>query len=345
MTPLRLDKNESPILWDGLRRAPLDADLLRRYPDESPLRSAWADDLGLDPDCVLPTNGGDEAIEAAMRGLVGAGRTVVAPVPTFSTFQTVAERLGQRLVGVPYERDGAFPTEALIETIRRERPAGVVLIDPNNPTGTSLPRGVLESVRAAAPEATIILDRAYGEFAGLDDDAALIGGDFGLVIVRSLSKCPGLAGLRVGALIGASDLIGKARRERLIFSVNAAAAALGVEALRDRDGRTQCVRTVKASRQALIDGLARLGVPYLTGPTNFALALLSERAGDVLAACLERGLFVRDLSGCPVFPGGVRITVGDEQTTRRAVEILGQALDAAGWSPQAARRSAQEAPA
>jgi len=343
VTPLRLDKNESPLLWDGLAHIALDPESLRRYPDDAPLAQAWADDLGVAVECVLPTNGGDEAIELALRALVGAGRTVVIPVPTFSTFEIASERLGQRLVRVPYEPDGGFPAEALLEACRRERPAGVVLVDPNNPTGTPLPAGVLQTVRAAAPDATIILDRAYAEFSGRDDDAEVIRADPRLVIVRSLSKCPGLAGLRAGALLGAPEIVERARSERLIFSVNAAAVALGVEALRDASGRARCVRTVAASRDLLSAALDQLEIPHLVGPTNFVLALFGERAPDVLAAARQRGLWMRDLTACPVFPGGVRITVGDEETTRAAIEALAESLRSIKWSPQ--RAQTQETPA
>jgi histidinol-phosphate aminotransferase len=323
---LILDRNESPILWAGLRTVRIDGEALRRYPDPTPLREAWANDLGLASEQALITNGGDEAIELILRNLVPrAGRIAVA-TPTFSSFEVTSRTFGQTLLRVPYEPDGAYPTERMLEALERERPDAVICIDPNNPTGTPLPEGLIERIRAAAPDALIILDRAYADFSGARDDAALVARDANLAIIRSLSKCPGLAGLRIGALIGDPALLTRAATGRQPYTVNAAAIQLGLAAIADAPGRALCIEEVGRSREILLAGLADLGIRTIAGPTNFVLALLGDDARWICRQCRARGLRLRDFSACPDFPGSVRITVGDDEQTRRALDILGAVM-------------------
>jgi len=323
---LILDRNESPVLWERLRRVRISPEALRRYPDATPLREAWAEDLGLAPELVVVTNGGDEAIELTLRNLVPrAGRIAVA-TPTFSSFEVTSRAFGQTLLRVPYAPDGAYPQRAMVELLRRESPDAVILIDPNNPTGAPLPDGLLERVRTAAPGALLILDRAYADFSGARDDAALLARDDNLVIIRSLSKCPGLAGLRVGALLGSPDALERACAGRQPYTVNAAAIEVGLHAIADAEARARCVEIVGANRATLLAGLADLGVRTVAGPTNFVLAMLGEDAPWICRRCRERGLRLRDLSACPDFPGGVRITVGDADQMRRALGILGEVM-------------------
>jgi histidinol-phosphate aminotransferase len=343
MSALRLDKNESPLLWDGLRtalerlsRAP---EALRRYPEEGALREAWAADAGVEASQALCTNGGDEAIELALRMIVHRGeadgeraRALVAR-PTFSTFEILSSRFGIALTGPSYGADGSYPEEAMLEAVERDRPHGVVLVDPNNPTGTALSEGLVGRVREAAGDsALIVLDRAYADFAGLHDEGDVLTDDPGVVIIRSLSKSPGVAGLRIGALLGETSLIAEAWAERMIYSVNAAAVEIGIAALEDREARRRCVEMVDASRDLVRERLDRLGLAALQGPTNHALLLAGERGRDLLDACAVRGLLLRDLTGCDVYPGGVRMTLADPETMERAMGALEESLEAIGWS-------------
>ncbi|MFG0275786.1 MAG: aminotransferase class I/II-fold pyridoxal phosphate-dependent enzyme, partial [Phycisphaerales bacterium] len=222
--------------------------------------------------------------------------------------------------------DGAYPTDRMLDALGRERPDAVILIDPNNPTGTTLPDGLIERVRAQASEALIILDRAYADFSGARDDAALVARDANLAIIRSLSKCPGLAGLRIGALIGDPAILARATVGRQPYTVNAAAIQLGLAAIADGEGRAQCVDSVARSRSILLGGLADLGIRTIAGPTNFVLAMLGDDARWICAECRARGLRLRDFSACPDFPGSVRITVGDAAQTRRALDILAEVM-------------------
>jgi histidinol-phosphate aminotransferase len=320
---LALDKNESPIVWERLLDLRLDPEVFRRYPDASALAQAWARELGLSPEQVLPTNGGDEAIELALRELVGEGGSIAVAAPTFSSFEITAAALNQTVLRTSYGDRGVFPVEQMLDLCARERPSAVVLIDPNNPTGTRVPAGFVAKVRDAAAGALIILDRAYADFAGVDDDAEVLAQDANLVIIRSLSKCPGLAGLRVGALIGAPELLQKAARRRQPYTVSSAAVAVGVMALEDRPARARCVEVVEASRRVLVEGLEALGVSVIHGPANFVLAMLGEDARWIVERCRGRGLLLRDFSACPVYRGSVRITVGDAAQTARALEVLG----------------------
>src|SRR5690606_34622765 len=105
------------------------------------------------PEQVLPTNGGDEAIELALRELVGEGGSIAVAAPTFSSFEITAAALNQRVLRTSYGDRGVFPVEQMLDLCARERPSAVALIDPNNPTGTRVPAGFVAKVRSAAASA------------------------------------------------------------------------------------------------------------------------------------------------------------------------------------------------
>jgi histidinol-phosphate/aromatic aminotransferase/cobyric acid decarboxylase-like protein len=198
---LYLDGNEGAVpslaLYETLPAR--GAELLRRYPSAAALEAAFAARLGVGPEQVLVTAGGDESIDRACRAVLAPGRTLLLPEPTFEMIARYARLSGGEVVSVPWAPGAAWPVDAVLAAVTPAT-AMIALVSPNNPTGGVATVEDLHRVATAAPHALILVDLAYVEFADAGT-AALCDAALALpnaLVVRTLSKAWGLAGLRVG---------------------------------------------------------------------------------------------------------------------------------------------------
>ena len=201
---LRLDANEGAVPTQLAPSWPLAAEALRRYPDTRPLEADLAARFGVAPDRVLVTAGGDDAIERLCRRCLAGGRELVLTEPTFEMFARHARLAGGRLRSVPWW-EGAYPVSA-VESCLGPATGLVAVVSPNNPTGAVVTAADLRHLRRAAGNVPLLLDAAYAEFADEDLTAAALALPH-TVVLRTLSKAWGLAGLRVGCLLGPPDLL------------------------------------------------------------------------------------------------------------------------------------------
>jgi histidinol-phosphate aminotransferase len=301
------------------------------YPDyDAPIASAarW---FGVPADHLLLVNGLDEGILAAsVAALRGAPASdpfeAIVVVPAFDMYAACADAAGGRVVQVPLERDFSFPLDRVLDAITPHTRL-VFLTNPNNPTGQPIPPEVVETVASAADHLTVLLDEAYADFSGTTFIAP---GSFerlpNVIVGRTFAKAHGLAGLRVGAVVGAPDRLGPLRRVVPPYSLNACAAAALPAALDDREHFEWYVAQVEASRAMLYDALDRLGVRYWRSAANFVLARFGSRRHAVIAGLAERGIYVRDRSSDAGCENCVRITAGVTAHTRTAIAALEEVL-------------------
>lgn len=277
-------------------RGALDEDT-GRYPDLSyaRLREALGGYLGVDPDNVVPTNGGAEALFLAARAAGRSGAALVLE-PTFSEYAAAAGAAGMEVVRrVCRTPENGFRISA--DVLADLDGVGVVfLCNPNNPTGEALGREeVLEiSARVREAGAVLILDEAFVDFvpeAGVADRA-----DEGLLVARSFTKFFAIPGLRLGCLVCPDAPRVQALQPS--WPVNAVAAAAGIAAAQDRDFAERSVREVARLREALSAALGALsGLEAFPGAANFLLVRGPAAMPERLA---RRGILVR---GCGPFAG------------------------------------------
>jgi histidinol-phosphate aminotransferase len=231
---------------------------------------------------------------------------------------------GYRLVPVPLDDRFQIDEPRTLEAIYCHRPALAFFASPNNPTGNCFSPAVLERL-ARRMDAAFVVDEAYADFAGQSLlRRAPAGG--GLFVMRSLSKV-GLAGLRLGALVGPRSAIAELDRARLPFNVSALSQAAACAALSFPTRMASRVSTIVRLRQRLAGALARLpGVHVYPSDANFILVRTSADAGELCRDLLARGVAVRDVSPLPALAGCLRITVGSAQDNRRCVLALASAL-------------------
>ena len=304
---LRLDGNEGLAPPKSLQEAlsVQSTDVLRRYPQPWLFEERLAKRLAVPPGRVMVTAGGDEALDRICRTFLEPGRSLILPVPTFEMLNHYARLAGANVETVSWLKDG-YPTEEVIRCIGPETGA-IAVVSPNNPTGLVASSEDLLQVAEAAPDALIIVDLAYGEFA----DADLIAAALDLpnaVVVRSLSKAWGLAGLRVGFAVGPEKLIGYMRTAGGPYAVSRPSLALAGAWLEEGGHRMSIfVSRIKQERRQLSDALKRLGGTPFPSQANFLLCRFDvpELIYNGLAGL---GIAVRNFIGTPGIEDCLRIT-------------------------------------
>ena len=318
---IKLNTNEnpyppSPRVIDVLRH--VDPDWLRRYPhtrgDE--LREAVAEVLAVDSGWVLPGNGSDDLLTMLMRAVAGPARPVVYPTPTYVLYRTLAQIQEAPVVEVPFDDRFELPVEQLLAA----RGALTLVANPNSPSGTAAPTGRLSAL-AEGLDGLLVVDEAYVAFA--DDDAlALVRYHANVVILRTLSKSHGLAGLRLGFAVAQPAVIEGLARVKDSYNVGALAARAGAAAIRDVVYTRQVVMRIKESRGRLAAALETLGCRVWPSQANFLL--VRPPAGDAGRVCREletRGILVRHFGETSI-PDTLRITVGTDDDHAALVDAL-----------------------
>jgi len=325
---LRLHFNEntagcSPAVIEALRT--LTACDIASYPDYEDVTAKVAAWLGVAGAQVLLTNGLDEGLYAiAQHGVrrgPGSDARFIQTDPTFEMFEEFARIVGAGLVRIDPEPDFGFPLERVLAAITAHTRV-IYLVDPNNPTGRPLPAGAAESIASAAPQAIVLVDEAYADFAG----RTLIGQVFercpNLVVGRTFAKGHGLAGLRVGALVGHTATVAALRRMIPPFNVNVAAIRALDAALTDDTYLHWYVAQAVESRRAIAAFCERRGLTYWPSAGNFVLVRVGDRASGITRDLAARGIDVRDKSAAPGCAGCLRLTAGVIAHTEQLITAL-----------------------
>lgn len=300
--PCEIDLTDNTNLFglpDTLRRtlaeAPLSA--VSRYPSPyaDALRAALAESANVAPEEVVTGCGSDDLLDAAMRAFASPGDRLAYCPPTFGIVPTFARTNGVTPVAVPLELGALSESGARL----------VYLCSPNNPTGAALPEGFVDALLERT-DAVVLLDEAYGEF--MDAPSLVARRHPRLVVVKTLSKAFGLAGLRLGWAAGEAGTIAELEKTRGPYKVGGLAERAGVAMLGERDWVQRCVAESKALRARFSEALRDRGFTPLPSQANFVLVPV-RRAEEVTGRMRERGVSVRGFPGLPGIGDAVRITV------------------------------------
>jgi histidinol-phosphate aminotransferase len=335
---LRLDFNEntagcSPRVLERLQQ--LGPEQLARYPEREPVEAAVADTLGIAAAELLLTNGVDEGIHLLCETYLEPGDEALIVVPTYSMYRIYILAAGAQVIAVPAEKDFVFPGDDLCTRIT-PRTRLIAIANPNNPTGTVAPAEDLRRIARSAPDAAVLVDEAYFEFYG-ESMLATRNEVPNLFVARTFSKTYGLAGLRVGMLVGEADQMRAVRRVSSPYNVNAVALACLPEALGDQAYIQEYVSEVRESRARLERALGASGIQFWPSQANFVLARVGAASSFVeLMRC--RGILVRDRSSDHGCEGCVRITLGPRAHADRLLTALQETLEELGMAQGASKR-------
>jgi histidinol-phosphate aminotransferase len=320
---LRLDFNEntsgcSPRVMAKLRE--IAEERLARYPERAPVERKVAGFYGVRPEELLLTNGVDEAIHILCETYLEAGDEVIIPTPTFSMYELYAQQTGATVISVQADANFSFPITAVLAAINANTKM-VAIASPNNPTGAVVALADLIRILVRAPQAVVLLDEAYYDFYGATMVPELARFP-NLFIARTFSKAYGLAGFRVGVLVGNAAEMKLVRKVSSPYNVNGVALACLEEAIADRDYIERYVKQVLDGRKRLEQELTSLKIPFWPSEANFILMLIGEKRLEFVQAMRQRGILVRDRNSDPGCSGCVRITVGTSNQTDRLIAAL-----------------------
>jgi histidinol-phosphate aminotransferase len=305
----------------------IDAEKLRRYPDPigEQFRRTAAEVHGLSPDNILCCNGGDELLTLAFRAFCDENRSVAYPVPTYSLYPVLAGLQNCKAIEVPFDSEFNLPPK-----LAATGAALTIVCNPNAPSATFIDPGELASF-ADELEGILLIDEAYVDFA--DGNCVNLVNDFDNVIVlRSMSKGYGLAGLRFGYAIARPTLIEGLLKIKDSYNVNALAIALATAAIKDQKYFTENVEKVKRDRDILIGQLRALKFKVAMSSANFVLAECKNcDAKEIYEKLIRQNIYIRYFD-LPSLNNKLRITVGTSEQNDRLVLALKEILSGKGPS-------------
>lgn len=325
--PCAVDLSDNTNLWGSppvARRtlSELADGSLTRYPSAyaSELKDALAKYVGVDAACIGTGCGSDDILDSAIRAFAEPGDRIAFCAPTFAMIPIFARLNGVEPIALPMTTSWDIDPEALMQQDARI----IYVCSPNNPTGTVASRGAIERLIAGAP-GFVILDEAYAEFAGTNC-LDLARATDRVLVVRTMSKAFGLAGLRVGYAVGAPALVAEVEKSRGPYKVSTVAERAAVAALvHGRDWVADRVDDARASREGLAKSLRALGLAPLPSQANFVFVPVPD-APRVARRMRERGVAVRAFQGLPLAGDALRITAGPELMMDEALAALAEAL-------------------
>jgi histidinol-phosphate aminotransferase len=325
----QLASNESPMpphpkVVEAIARA---ASSMNRYPDPDAtlLRRRLADRYDSQPGNIAVGNGSCDLLLAAASALCEPGDEILYAWPSFSMYPYLPALTGAREVRVPLGEGDELDLDAMATEVTAATQL-VVVCNPNNPTATHHSVAEIGAFLETVPShTTVILDEAYIEFQTNDDpDASLdLLKDFpNLIVLRTFSKCYGLAGLRVGYAIGPANFRAAVDAVRQPFSVNALAQAAGAEAILHQDDVLTRIESAVAERLKVQEAVQRLGLVTSESQANFSWIDLGDRdEAAVLAGLAAADIAVR--AGAPLGdPGHIRVSYGTPAEDDRFLAAL-----------------------
>lgn len=332
---LHLDFNENTVGCSPrvlARMRALDAELLARYPDREPVECEVARFLGIDAAQLLLTNGVDEAIHLLCSTYLDADDEAIIVVPTFAMYSIFAQGAGARIVEVRSGTDFSFPAEEVLARIT-PRTRLIAIANPNNPTGGVVSGELLLQIASAAPQAALLVDEAYFEFYG-ETLLSRPQRPSNIFVARTFSKVYGLAGMRIGVIVGEAAQMALVRRVASPYNVNAVALAVLPEALQDAAYVEHYAAEVRRNRGVLEQELGAVGLHYWPSRGNFVLVRIGPLHQEFVRVMRERGILVRDRNSDPGCEGAVRLTVGPDEHTRALIVALRTVVEEFGLCPE-----------
>lgn len=305
------------------------ADELRLYPapESDDLRGALATAHDININQVFVGNGSDEVLALVFASFFMKERPLLAPDISYSFYPVYAQTFGVELVKIALEADFSIDPDAY-----RQPCSGIIIANPNAPTGLLLSLADIRKLASEHPNATIVIDEAYIDFAQAGGDSAapvsavsLINELDNLLVTQTFSKSRSLAGLRVGMAFGNASLIEALTRMKNSFNsypLDKLAQAGATASVLDTEYFEQTCQQVIDLRHSLTTELAALGFDVLPSQANFVFARPQNgNASDIASALRQQGIVVRHFDQ-PRIQEYLRITVGTAEQNQRLITAL-----------------------
>jgi histidinol-phosphate aminotransferase len=296
---------------------------LNQYPSpySDRLRDALGELYSLPPEDFVVGNGSDEALDIIFKSFLEPGEGVILPYPGYSLHSYFVKVNAGRPVFVDLKDD--FQLD--VEKLNRAKGKVLLLCNPNNPTSNTFRHQDIEAVIEGVPDRIVVVDEAYGEFAGKSFIPELE--DYENVIVtRTFSKAYALAGMRIGYAVSNPELADVMQRVKIPYSLNRVSEAVALKALKDQEFVRHSVKVVNEGRKQLHEGLERLGFQVFLSEANFILFKGNLDHKLLVERLAKKGVMIRDFGDKRRMENCVRTTIGTERMNQLLLDKLAEVL-------------------
>ena len=328
---IKLNQNENPFdIPDSLKRELTEMFLKspwNRYPDvfSAELLQAIRRTSGIRQKNNAG-NGSNELMYTILMAAVSKGTKVVIPSPSFFLYEKAVWVFDGEVVPVMMKKDLSFPAEDILRTAQKEKPALIVLVSPNSPTGQSIAVDDVEKILAGT-SALVLVDEAYIEFSQKQSVQPLLKKYDRLIVLRTFSKAFSMAGLRIGYLLAGPELCAELLKPKIPFTVNAFSASVAMKLMERKEIVDERIAYIKHQKKFLFDSLSQLdGVEAFSSDTNFLIFRTRHEAGSLFQRLLQRNILVRDVSSYPMLERTLRVNAGTEQENIAFLSVLQELL-------------------
>jgi len=297
---------------------------INRYPDSQGfyLKRKLAKSLKVEPSNIVLGNGSDELIDIIIKTFVEDDESIITSDTTFLEYEIIARVNGREVITTPL-RYFKYDLGSITKKIDKKTKL-IFIANPNNPTGTYVTKYEVEDFISVLPDnVLLVLDEAYDAFIDVDDfpNSLKYVSNRNVIVLKTFSKTYGLAGLRIGYAVAASELVSYMERVRQPFNVNQLAQVAAIAALDDKKFLLKTRKTILEGKNYLYQTLTKLGLPYVSSVANFILIDVGRDCIEVFREMLKFGVIVRDMKqyGLKNF---IRVTIGTRKENERFIKVL-----------------------
>jgi len=325
---IKLNTNESaygpsPKVLEAIREET--GDQLKLYPDPNcgRLLSAAAESYGVKKEQIFAGNGSDEVLALSFMAFFDPGRTIIFPNITYSFYPVYASLFGIDYVNTPLDSEFNIPTDEMLESC-----GGVILANPNAPTGKALPLKEIKRILDGNPDNVVIVDEAYIDYGG-ESAVSLIDEYPNLLVIQTFSKSRALAGMRIGLAFGDSELINALNSVKNSFNsytLDRLAICAGAAALKDQEYYRETTAKVISTRERFTRELRERGFTVADSAANFVFAGHERVTAETIFTELKkRGILVRHFK-LPLIDNYLRISIGTDDDMDRVLKEMDDIL-------------------
>ncbi|MDK2821417.1 MAG: histidinol-phosphate aminotransferase [Clostridia bacterium] len=330
---IKLASNENPLgpspdAVQALRDA---SEKVYLYPDGNCyyLKESLAEKLKVSPENLIIGNGTDEILKLLAETYLDSGDEIVMADPSFSEYEFAAKVMGGRAIKVPC-RNFRHDLSAMAAAVTTKTKL-VFICNPNNPTGTIVGKAALEGfLKEVPPHVLVVMDEAYAEYVTAEhypDSLEFVrNGMNNVIVLRTFSKIYGLAGLRVGYGVAASQIVNDVNRVREPFNVNLMAQAAAIAALKDEAHVGKSLEMNNEGKKYLYNQFEALNLKYVPTEANFIFVNIEKDSREVFKELMKKGVIVRtgDIFGYKDF---IRVTIGTQRQNEQFIWALKEVLN------------------
>jgi histidinol-phosphate aminotransferase len=324
-TALRLNFNEnfmgcSPRVLEALQN--LEPEDVAQYPNWNEVEEKISQHIKVPKRQIILTNGADDAIRLVMETWIDKGDEIIIPIPTYDMFVFYAGLAEAKINKVSYEKDLSFPTQRVLAAINAQTKV-VVLVSPNNPTGTVIAREDMVKIieKAEANQAMVVVDEAYYPIYS-ESAQELMAKYKNVAIIRTFAKVFGIAGVRLGYIMANSDNAKLLRKVYSPYNVPSLSAICGVAALEDDKFVQSYLKKMKENREYLATELTKLGHKPYPSEANFLLIDFGDQCEEAYKKLTDAKILVRNKTKTPLLKNCLRITVGSREHCDRVLGVI-----------------------